>query len=305
MIGVVLLALVPGVLLEELTWVEAEKVLRPETVVVIPLGAASKEHGPHLKLKNDLILANDLKERVRQRADVVIAPTVPYSFYPAFVEYPGSTSLSLETSRDTIVEICRGLSRFGPKRFYVLNTGLSTVRALAPAAEVLAAEGILLRYTDLLKATAAVEKQIARQEGGTHADEIETSMILYMSPGDVDMAKAVKDYHPGKGALTRDPKAEGKTYSPTGVYGDATLATKEKGRIVTEALVAAILAEIEELAEGDAAGAIHPGCPRPIRSLRSGPCGHSSAVERQLPKLDVAGSIPVARSNLASAPRAP
>ncbi len=247
MIAVVLLALASGVLLEELTWLEAEKVLRPETVVVIPLGAASKEHGPHLKLKNDLILANDLKERVRQRADVVIAPTVPYSFYPAFVEYPGSTSLSLETSRDTIVEICRGLSRFGPKRFYVLNTGVSTVRALTPAAESLAAEGILMRFTDLLKALGPIEKQISRQEGGTHADEIETSMILYMSPGDADMGKAVKDYHPGQGGLTRDSKKEGLIYSPTGVYGDATLATKEKGRIVTEALVAAILAEIEEL----------------------------------------------------------
>jgi creatinine amidohydrolase len=41
----------PGVLLEDLTWVEAEKILTPETVVVIPLGAASKEHGPHLKLR--------------------------------------------------------------------------------------------------------------------------------------------------------------------------------------------------------------------------------------------------------------
>jgi len=37
-----------GVLLEDLTWQEAEKVLTPSTVVVIPLGAASKEHGPHL-----------------------------------------------------------------------------------------------------------------------------------------------------------------------------------------------------------------------------------------------------------------
>jgi creatinine amidohydrolase len=246
-IAAALLALSQGVLLEDLTWVEAEKVLRPDTVVVIPLGAASKEHGPHLKLKNDLILANDLKERVRQLADVVIAPTIPYSFYPAFVEYPGSTSLSLETSRDTVVEICRGLARFGPKRFYVLNTGVSTVRALAPASETLAAEGILMRYTDILKALGPAEKAIAKQEGGTHADELETSMILYMSPSDVDMAKAVKDYHPGEGGLSRDPKAEGKIYSPTGVFGDATLATPEKGRILTEALVEAILKDIEEL----------------------------------------------------------
>lgn len=238
---------VPGVLLEDLTWVEAEKALTPETVVVIPLGAQSKEHGPHLKLKNDFILAEYLKKRVLAKSDVVIAPTVNYSFYPAFVEYPGATSLTLETSRDMIVEICRGLSRFGPRRFYVLNTGVSTVRALGPAAEMLAADGILMRYTDLLKDMTAAEKQVSRQEGGTHADEIETSMILYMSPADADMTKAVKDYHPGKGPLTRDPKAEGKIYSPTGVWGDATLATMEKGKIVTEALVAAILQEIEEL----------------------------------------------------------
>ena len=236
-----------GVFLEELTWIQAEKALTPETVVVIPLGAQSKEHGPHLKLKNDFILAEYLKNRVRERAAVVIAPTVNYGFYPAFVEYPGSTSLSLETSRDMIVEICRGLARFGPKRFYALNTGVSTVRALAPAAEILAAEGILLRYTDLLKVLAPIEKEVAQQEGGTHADEIETSMILYMSPADVDMGRAVKDYHPGKGGLTRDPKKEGMTYSPTGVFGDATLATREKGRRVTEALVDAIVAEIESL----------------------------------------------------------
>jgi creatinine amidohydrolase len=42
-----LLAAAQGVLLEDLTWLDAEKVLGPETVVVIPLGAASKEHGPH------------------------------------------------------------------------------------------------------------------------------------------------------------------------------------------------------------------------------------------------------------------
>ena len=71
-------------------------------------------------------------------------------------------------------------------------------------------------------------------------------MMLYMSPDDVDMSKAVKDYHPGKG-LTRDPTKKDMTYSASGVYGDATLATKEKGRIVTEALVTRTLREIEDL----------------------------------------------------------
>lgn len=236
-----------GILLGDLTWVEAEKALTRETVVVIPIGAASKEHGLHLRLKNDWILAEYLKNRVLRASNVVIAPTVPYHFYPAFVEYPGSTTLRLETARDLMVDICRSLARYGPRRFYVLNTGVSTLRALKPAAEQLAAEGITLHYTDILKVIGPVEKAVGKQEGGTHADEIETSMILYMDPASVDMKKAVKDYHPsGIGGLTRDPKGEG-TYSATGVWGDPTLATREKGRIVTEALVEGILKEIEEL----------------------------------------------------------
>ncbi|PYV07558.1 MAG: hypothetical protein DMG07_28350 [Acidobacteria bacterium] len=145
-----------------------------------------------------------------------------------------------------MVDICRSLGRHGPRRFYALNTGVSTLRALKPAAEILAAEGILLRYTDLLAVMGPVEKTVARQEGGTHADEIETSMILYMDPAAVDMSKAVKDYRPGTGRLTRDPKGEG-TYSPSGVWGDPTLATREKGEKVVEALVAGVLKEIENL----------------------------------------------------------
>ncbi len=237
-----------GVLLEDLTWVQAEKALTPEVVVVIPLGAAAKEHGPHLKLKNDWLIAEYLKRRIIERANVVVAPTLNYGFYPAFVEYPGSTSVRLETSRDTIVDICRGLARFGPKRFYVLNTGISTLRALAPAAELLRADGIILRYTDL-KITEPIEERLRKEPGGTHAEEIETSMMLYIAPETVDMSKALKDYHPerGVGGLTRDPNGRG-VYSLTGIWGDATLATRDKGRVVAEALVAAVLGEIEDLA---------------------------------------------------------
>lgn len=242
-----------GILLEDLTWVEAEKILTPDTVVVIPLGAAAKEHGPHLKLKNDLLIAEYLKKRVLQSSKVVIAPTVNYHFYPAFVEYPGSTSLRLEVARDLIMDICQSLARFGPRRFYILNTGISTLRALSPAAEALAAKGILMKYTDL-KMVGPVEKEIIRQEGGTHADESETSMMLYMAPETVDMKKAAKDYNTQKGTsrrLTRNPNGEG-TYSPTGIWGDATLATREKGKKITEALVAGILKDIEDLRSSSA-----------------------------------------------------
>ena len=72
-------------------------------------------------------------------------------------------------------------------------------------------------------------------------------MMLYIAPETVRMKKAAKDLNPNQpGGLTRDPQGKG-TYSPTGAWGDPTLATREKGQAVTESLVATILKDIEDL----------------------------------------------------------
>jgi creatinine amidohydrolase len=234
-----------GVELSTLTWIEAERRLTPDTVVVIPLGAEAKEHGPHLQLQNDFLLAQYFRERVLERSDVVVAPTINYHFYPAFVEYPGSTTLRLETARDLVVDVVTSLARHGPKRFYVLNTGVSTVRALGPAAEELAKAGILMRFTKL-DAMVPVERELLRQERGTHADEGETSMMLVIAPHTVDMSKAVKDTGPkDPGPLSRDP--ESRNYTPSGVFGDATLATRAKGERLAAAFTELVVKEIEAL----------------------------------------------------------
>ena len=241
-----------AVLLENLTWDEAERVLTPDAVVVIPLGAECKEHGRHLPLNNDFLMAEYFKQRVLASApkEVIVAPTINYSFYPAFLEYPGSTSLSLETSRAMITDIVGSLAHYGPRRFYILNTGISTLQPLTQAAAELAKIGILLRYTDLTKEE-PVEKRL-RQSGGTHADEIETSMMLYIAPESVQMKKATRDFNPKHpGGLSRDPKRNG-TYSPTGAWGDPTLATREKGQAVVESLLTAILEDINDLQRASA-----------------------------------------------------
>lgn len=246
------------VLLETLTWDEAEHVLNPNVVVVIALGAESKEHGRHLQLNNDFLMAEYFKQRVLKSAlpNVVVAPTINYSFYPAFLEYPGSTSLSFETARAMITDVVRSLVRYGPRRFYVVNTGISTLAPLAKAASDLAQDGILLRYTDLTKGD-PVEKEL-RQSGGTHADEIETSMMLYIAPQSVQMKKAARDLNPNQpGGLTRNPKGKG-TYSPTGAWGDPTLATREKGQAIVEANVTKICNEIEALRNASLPQALAP-----------------------------------------------
>ena len=117
------------------------------------------------------------------------------------MNYPGSTSLRQDTARDLIIDICRTLAAHGPKRFYVLNTGVSTQTPLKAAQALLALDGILLRFTDILAVADSVVKAVEQREG-THADEIETSMMLYIAPDSVDMTKATKDFPTGTGAWT-------------------------------------------------------------------------------------------------------
>lgn len=107
--------------------------------------------------------------------------------------------------------------------------------------------GVLLRFTSILEVAGPAEEQVKEQERGTHADEIETSMMLYIAPDRVDMSLAVREDNPYRpGGLTRSRDRHG-TYSESGVWGDATLATAEKGRIIVEATVEGILQDIEDL----------------------------------------------------------
>jgi len=237
-----------AIFLENLTWVDAEKALKNCEVVLFAIGARAKEHGPHLPLKTDYILAEYLKDRVVREVPVAVLPTLEYGYYPSFLEYPGSVSIGAEAFKNTVTDICKSMSGHGVRKFYVLNTGVSTLPPLQAASEELAKTGLLMRYLNLLETDKKLPPGLLKQEGGTHADEGETSMMLYIAPDLVDMSKAVKDYdaRPNRKGLTRDPKGSG-TYSPTGIWGDPTLASREKGRVIVETTVSEIINQVKEL----------------------------------------------------------
>lgn len=236
-----------GTLLESLTWLEAVEFFQAEIPVVMALGAAAKEHGPHLRLNNDFIMAEYLKNRLLQDVEAVFAPSINCSYYPAFTEYAGSISLSSTTAENMVVEICQSLAKFGTRRFYIINTGISTLVPLKAAGLRLAAQGILLSYTNLKTVLPAVPGLTTQQEGGSHADELETSMMLYIDESCVDMTRAVKDFDPSEGKVLSPHKVDGAVHSPSGIWGDPTHATCEKGKLVVEFLLKQIVHDIEKL----------------------------------------------------------
>ncbi len=242
-----------AVYLENLTWVEAEKHLASESIIVIPLGAALKEHGKHLPLNNDKLMAQSLTAMVAKRLDIIVLPVIDTSFYPVFTEYPGSISLSFATAAALISETCTGLAVFGCKRIYVLNTGISTLRVLSKVKEGLAENHPRLKfsYTDFKKAIGSLPAQFCQQPGGGHADEVETSIMLYLAPEVVSMEKAEPDFHGDKpGPLTRNldqARHSDAVYSPSGAWGDPTKASKEKGEVIVNMLTDWIEKDIREM----------------------------------------------------------
>lgn len=230
-----------------LSWKEAEALIHEHSIIVIPLGASSKEHGLHLQLRNDQLIAEYLSEQIVQQSDVLLLPTITYFYYPAFVDYPGSISLSSETSANLIYEICTSISRFGPSRFYVLNTGISTLAPLAKAAGMLKQNAIELSYTDFDAAMHPAITEVSEQEGGSHADEIETSIMLYIAPNTVRMDLAANDFIKDADGPLRRQFSPGVCYSKSGVWGNARLASKEKGEKIVKCLIKNILRDIEIL----------------------------------------------------------
>ncbi len=240
----------PGIQLEGLTWPEAEQALAAASVVVVPLGARLKEHGRHLPLNNDWVMAEYLTRRVLERCEVLATPTVQFGYYPAFVDYPGSIHVARETAGALVADVCRSLARHSNARFYVLNTGISTNWALEPMRQTLQDEGILVDYTDLREAHSDLDVE---QPRGSHADEVETSMMLYIAPEIVRLELAKTDCNPrlGPGPFSRDPKATTGIYSPTGAWGDPTLASVEKGERAVEELVEHLVADLAKLVATD------------------------------------------------------
>ena len=238
-----------GVFLESLTWPEAEKVLHADRVAILPLGAQTKQHGPHLPLNTDWLTAKYVTEAIVQRCKVVALPAVAYGYYPAFTEYPGSVSLDETTFGNTIIEIIKSVNHFGTELFYIVNTGISTIPALRTARTELKSEGITMTFTDLSTILADIEEEIIDQPRGSHADEVETSMMLYMYPEKVNMSLATAELNPrrGPGGFSRDAKSDNGILSVSGSWGDPTRASRDKGRILVNTLIDRVIDQINKL----------------------------------------------------------
>src|SRR5262245_38464804 len=150
-----------GVWLEELTWPEAKARFDAGAVVVVPVGAAAKAHGPHLPLKTDALTARALAQKLLERLPLVAAPVVGFGYYPAFTSFAGSQHLSAGTFKALLGELIGNFTAHGVRGIALLNTGVSTEK---PVDEVAAESGALALHMRLTGGKA--EALIENKDGG-------------------------------------------------------------------------------------------------------------------------------------------
>ncbi len=243
------LAGMAGVFLADLTWAEAAERFAAGAVVLVPIGAAAKEHGLHLPLDTDWRVVSALAKRVALRLPIVVAPVVGFGYYPAFVAYPGSQHLRAETFTALVRDLLGNLVDQGARKIAILNNGVSTEAPLAEAArtfEETRRASILVLNTRVLGRGA---DRMLEQTSGGHADERETSVMLALAPEAVRMERARAAHRPAGTPLPFSPDPTSPGYNPTGAIGDPTLATAAKG----EAILAEMVREV-----ADALGARWP-----------------------------------------------
>jgi creatinine amidohydrolase len=243
-----------GCFLEDLTWDEAEKQFAAGRPVLVPVGAFAKEHGLHLPLKTDSVIARHLAKSIAEALPVVVAPVVGFGYYPAFVDYPGSQHLSAETFIALVSEILIGFVDHGVRRLAVLNTGYSTEAPLRLAARaVLEKRGVSVAIADLRQLGQRSRARL-RQSGGGHADEHETSLMLAIEPAAVRHERALRveeraraDTAPWTqpGMLSRDSNHP--DYSSSGATGDPALANAQLGREFLEEMVSELINGLRRL----------------------------------------------------------
>ena len=273
---------------EKLTWPEINDAIAVERVVVCPVGS-TEQHGPHLPLDVDVVCPCGIAAAAARRIpeEVLVMPPFVHGYAAHVMDFPGTTNIHWKHFIDCIVDIGASLAYHGFKKIVFLNGHGSNAPNLDLAARRVNletdAECIACSWWHLLTVDPAFLPgwRESRFPGGiAHACELETSVYLYLDEDNVRKERIVDGeiaYHRygsdfrytdlfGHGPGT--PVSWTASYSDSGVLGQATLATREKGgRAVEEAArqLARMLAEFRALPQpprGDHHG-VAPSMPMP------------------------------------------
>ena len=228
---------------DNLTSRELGTLAENSAIVLIPTGS-TEQHGPHLPVGTDAILATWFAERTaaalqEQGVPAVVAPTFAIANSMHHMTFPGSLSLRPRTYMEALQEQCRAIAAHGFHKIAIINGHGGNI---APTKAALVDINLELGFPVYFLEYIVVDEApfLDTQTGMNHACESETSLMLAYDESLVDpIYKETSGYgggctvHEDEGVLHTFHRME--AHTANGVMGNSCAATKEKGIALADA----------------------------------------------------------------------
>ena len=219
--------------LGELTWQEAEIMMKEARAIIVPLGS-TEQHGFHLPLNTDSTIADYLALEVAKRTNCLVTPTLTYGQVWSAKDFPGTIAIQERTYINFLKDIVTSLESKSPRNIILFSGHLGNVAPCKIAArELLDEKGFNNVYhfsyiVDMKQAAAGIMETELWHGSGLHGGEMETSVLLRITPELVLVDKAQADYPVRPPDLDIRP-ISWIEFAKQGIFGDPTKATAEKG----------------------------------------------------------------------------
>jgi creatinine amidohydrolase len=236
-------------ILENITMNEFKKYLNQTKTIVFPFGTV-EEHGRHLPLNTDSFIIQEALKIVAKRKKFFLAPIVYYGVCTTTKNHPGTISITPETLRRLSFDLVIEAYKKGLRNFLLISGhgGSLHMSALKETAEILIEKlkGIKIAVFSPYDLLWKELSEIAETPNDSHAGELETSMMLYLSP-ELVKGRAPEEYPTIPKPFSVKDKVK---YWPGGVWGNPKKASAEKGKKAIKLMtnkIAEILDRIEKL----------------------------------------------------------
>jgi creatinine amidohydrolase len=237
---------VTHVSLEQLTWPDAEALRGQRAVGLIPTGAI-EQHGPHLPLATDAIIAEYLAREVAGRLvePVVVAPVLPGGISSHHLEFPGTVDLGEDVVTGYLRAYVDTMTKLGIEDVAVFSAHGGNFALLGRfAADWAQAGGVrVIAYTDLVRYLAVMMRAaegvgLSAPETDAHAGGLETSQMMFLLGEDAIQVPEAEGYTAAEPGWMDRLFAEGmKSLTPIGVLGRVQGASAKAGEAISNALV--------------------------------------------------------------------
>jgi len=229
---------------KEMNREEFAAAMKGSPVVILPIGSM-EEHGAHLPLGSDTFEIDFVINRISEKLDCVILPTLNYGNCGSTYNFPGTISVSFDSLRAFITDILKEVIRHDGRRILVISGHAGTDHM---AAMRMAAKSIVKDNPDAKIMVMSDYDLVPDYKGGNipswdgHAGKAETSRMLNIRPDISKRGKTATRAKYREFMVLPDPESQ----FPTGVSGDPRRASPELGKKIDDYILRRLLGLIEK-----------------------------------------------------------